>query len=39
MFFQYDGLYLLVFSDGIKFEVQRDLWERLRKLKEAEARP
>jgi len=36
MHFFYDGKYYLVFSDGIKYEVQKDLWERIKKLKENE---
>lgn len=35
MNYLFDGkLYYLVFPDGIKFDVSRDLWERLKKQKE-----
>ena len=37
MKFEYDGKYYLVFKDGIRIEVDRDLWQRLMSLKEAAA--
>lgn len=38
MHYLYDGSkYLLVFQDGIRFEIDKDLWERLKKLKESDS--
>lgn len=34
----YDGRYWLVFVDGIQHEVEKDLWEKLKKLKELEGK-
>lgn len=34
MKFEFDGKYYLVFADGIRYQVERDLWERLMRLRE-----
>ena len=35
MTYLYDGTsYYVIFPDGIKFSIDKDLWERIKKLKE-----
>lgn len=36
MKFQYDGKYWLLFADGMSFSIEREVWERIKKLKESE---
>ena len=36
MKFEYDGKYWLVFDDAMRYEIGKDLWEKIKKLKEAE---
>ena len=38
MYFIYDGNYYLVFADGLKHAIEKDVWEKLKKLKESEAK-
>jgi hypothetical protein len=38
MTFEYDGKYWLVFKDGMRYPIEKELWDRLMKLRELEGK-